>query len=90
MEQNNDVKHSEYVKSSIEEENVDLENATNNNINDMVQKEDVTNEVKMMPSVIRFSLYLTMALKEKRNVCNRIFVLRAAKILKADIFSREY
>ena len=38
MEQNNDVKHSEYVKSSIEEENVDLENATTNNINDMVQK----------------------------------------------------
>ena len=75
MEQNNDVKHSEYVKSSIEEENVDLENATNNNINDIVQKEDVTNEVKMMPSVIRFSLYLTMALKEKRNVCKRIFAL---------------
>ena len=74
MEQNIDVKHSEYVKSSIEEENVDLENG-NNNINDMVQKEDVTNEVKMMPSVIRFSLYLTMALKEKRNVCKRIFVL---------------
>ena len=74
MEQNNDVKHSEYVKSSIEEENVDLENGNNNNINDMVQKEDVPNEVKKMTFVIRFSLYLTMVLKEKRNVCKRILM----------------